>query len=265
MDDPTGIFGQLGRTRGALLGLGRAHIALLRAEIGEIVRQIKGIAALAAVLLVFALMTNVLLYVGGFLFLGEWLFGSIGWGLAHGVLFGIGLIVVLTLAILGAPARRAFVALGLAVLAMIGLALLAGLNIGYDTAAYLATQLASPFNSPGVVALLGGGLVGSLLLMVLLLFAGGIGGALAGLFGGLFLGALIGWLLAGAPWTWPPAAGFGIAIGLLLWPMLAAALAWRTIDIEARFGGLYPRRSIDAAQETRAWLEEQWQTKRPKI
>ena len=43
-------------------------------------------------------MTGTLLWVGGFLFLGEWLFGSIGWGLAHGLLFGIGLIVALGLA-----------------------------------------------------------------------------------------------------------------------------------------------------------------------
>ena len=50
-------------------------------------------------------MTAVLLWVGGFLFLGEWLFGSIGWGLAHGLLFGIGLIVALALAIVGSRAR----------------------------------------------------------------------------------------------------------------------------------------------------------------
>ena len=48
-----------------------------------------------------ALVTAILLWVGGFLFMGEWLFGSIGWGLAHGLLTGISLIVVLALVFAG--------------------------------------------------------------------------------------------------------------------------------------------------------------------
>ena len=263
--EPTGVFGQIGRIWGSFRRLLGAHLDLLRAEIGAILRQLGIIAGLAGLVLAFALMTGALLYVGGFLFLGEWLFGSIGWGLAHGVLFGIAMIVTLVLVIVGAPIRRSVAGLFLAVLAMVGIALFAGLNIGSDTAAYLATQLAPPFNSPGLVAAVGGAVIGSLLLMLLLMFVGGLSGAVVGLVLGAFLGVPLGWLLAGAPWMWPPAIGLAIALGLILWPALAVLLAWRDIDLEARFSTLYPRQSIEAATETKAWLEEQWQTRRPKL
>ncbi len=92
---------------------------------------------------------------------------------------------------------------------------------------------------------------------------GGGGGALGGLIFGFVIGLLLGWLIGGAPWTWPPAVGFSITIGLLAWPLFAAALAWPGLDVGERFSRLYPRQSIEAANETKAWLEEQWQTRRP--
>jgi hypothetical protein len=262
---PTGLLGQIGRIWRSFRRLLHAHIDLLRAELDFVLKQIGIIAGLAGLILVFALMTGALLYVGGFLFLGEWLFGSMGWGLAHGVLFGVAIIVTLILAIVGAPASRSLAGLVVAFLAVIGIALLAGLNVGHDTAAYFAGQLASPFDSPGLVALLGGALIGGVVLMLVLVLVGGLSGAVSGLLLGAVLGAVLGWLLAGAPWTWPPAVGMAIALGLILWPVLAVVLAWPTIDLEARFSTLYPRQSIDAANETRAWLEEQWQRRRPKV
>ena len=87
--------------------------------------------------------------------------------------------------------------------------------------------------------------------------------------GGLVLGAIlgmpVGWLIGGAPWTWPPAVGFAITIGLIAWPILHAVIAWPGLDIGERFKKLYPQQSIDAANETKAWLEEQWQTRKPTL
>ena len=40
--------------------------------------------------------------------------------------------------------------------------------------------------------------------------------------------------------------------------------AWPSLDPAERFGRLYPRQSMEAANETREWLEEQWQTRLPK-
>jgi hypothetical protein len=260
-----GLGAQFGRTRAAFVALFQAHLDLLKAELGEIVGQIKGMAAAAGCALVIALMTFALIYVGGFLFLGEWLYGSIGWGLAHGVLFGVALTVVLAMSIVGATGRTAMAALAMSALVTLGLTLLCGLNIASDAAASFARQLASPFDSPGLVALIGGAVVGAVICGLLLIRVGGRSGFIGGLFLGLVLGMPVGWLIAGAPWTWPPAVGFSVSLGIILWPVLDIVLAWPGLDIEARFKKLYPQQSIDAANETRAWLEEQWQSRRAKL
>lgn len=258
-----GLFGQIGETRAAFMRLARAHLDLLRAEISAIVDQIKQMAAAAGIVLVFALLVANMLYIGGFLFVGEWLFGSMGWGLAQGVLLGLAVIVVALLVILGVRKRTYGISLLLAALLAIVLALLIGLNVTYDTANYWAGQFAAPFDNVGLVAAIAGGVIGGLILLVLLLFVGGVFGAVAGLLVGAIIGVPIGWLMGGAPWTWPPAVGFSLTVGLVLLPILCVAIGWRQIDLEKRFRGLYPRQSIEAAQETRAWLEEQWQTRRP--
>src|SRR4051812_23228318 len=92
-EKPSTLMGQVGRTKNSFQRLINAHIDLLKAEISEILAQIAVIAGMGFVVLVFAFLTFTTLYIGGFLFLGEWLFGSIGWGLAHGVLFGVVIIV----------------------------------------------------------------------------------------------------------------------------------------------------------------------------
>lgn len=264
-DVPAGVGEQFGRTRASFSRLLRAHVDLLRAEMGEIIDQLKVIATQAGIALALALLVGNMLYIGGFLFIGEWLFGSIGWGLAHGVLFGLALIAILVLAILGAPARTAALGFLVAVVLTVVIALVCGSNVGYNTAAYLAGQVVSPFNSAGVVALLAGLVIGAMLFAILLALVGGRSGLVAGLVVGALLGMPIGWLIAGAPWTWPPAVGFAITIGLISWPILAALFALPGLDIGERFARLYPRQSIEAAEETRAWLEEQWQSRRPKL
>ncbi|CAN5836708.1 hypothetical protein BH24CHL6_BH24CHL6_15650 [soil metagenome] len=260
-----GFGEQFRRTRAAFSGLFSAHIALLRAELGEIFAQLKVMATLAGVALGLALLVVTMLYVGGFLFLGEWLFGSIGWGLAHGVLFGLALIVVLGFGILGAGWRLALTSLVVAAVLTIGLALLLGSNVLYETANYFAQQLAAPLDSPAVVAMLTGAVLVGLVLALLLWRAGGVGGAVVGLIAGAVLGLLFGLLLGGIAWEWPPAAGLAITLGLIVWPILHAALAWPRLDLEEHFGRLMPRQTMEAASETREWLENQWQTRRPKL
>ena len=86
---------QLGRVRAAARLLVEAHLALLRAELAVIGDQIKQIAAYVGGIVVLALYAVSLLAIGGTLFLGEWIFGSIGWGVLHGVLLAAGVIVAL--------------------------------------------------------------------------------------------------------------------------------------------------------------------------
>jgi hypothetical protein len=258
-----GLAAQIGQTRAAFMRLAHAHIDLLRAEISAILDQVKQMAAAAGVALLFALLFGNMLYIGGFLFVGEWLFGSIGWGLAQGLLLALAIMVIAALVILGVGSRTFVISFVLAALFAIAVCFLIGLNLTYNTADYFAGQLASPFNNVGLVAAIGGGVIGAAIFLVLLMLAGGLFGAVAGLIIGLIVGAIMGWLMGGAPWTWPPAVGFSVTAGLALWPILCAVLGWRQIDLEARFGHLYPRQSIEAANETKAWLEEQWRTRLP--
>jgi hypothetical protein len=260
---PPSLTQQIGRTRTSFAKLFQAHIALLRAELDEILAQVKVIATQAGIALGMAFMTATLLYVGGTLFLGEWLFGSMGWGLAHGVLLGVGIIVTLVLAILGARARSAVASFIVALVVIFGVAFLCGSNAAYDLASQASGGLVQPLGTPGVVALLAGIVVGAILFMLLLARVAGRGGAIGGFFLGALLGALLGWLIAGAPWTWQPAFGFAITIGLMAWPILNLIFALPGLDPEARFAKLYPRQSIESFEETRAFLEEQWASRRP--
>ena len=260
---PASLAEQIGRTRSSFGRLVSAHVGLLKAEIGEILDQLKVIGTLAGITLALGLLLANMLYIGGLLFLGEWLFGSIGWGLAHGVLLALALIVVMVLGILGAPARASLIGFLIAVVVTVGIALLCGSNVAYNSAVQLGANLAQPFGSPGVIALIAGAVVGTLTFMLLLGRMAGRGGALAGLVVGAVMGALVGWLIGGAPWTWPPAAGFAITIGLLCWPLFSAAVALPGLDPAERFSRLYPKQSIEAFAETRTFLEEQWASRRP--
>ncbi len=51
--------------------------------------------------------------------------------------------------------------------------------------------------------------------------------------------------------------GFSVAIAVMGWSVARA-----DFDPSARFRRLYPQQSIDAAQQTKAWLEELWTKRR---
>ena len=81
---PRSLGEQFGRTRKALLGLVSAHVKLLSAELSEIMAEIKRAAALGGVALACLFLAGMLAFVGSILWLDEWVFGSIGWGVLHG-------------------------------------------------------------------------------------------------------------------------------------------------------------------------------------
>ncbi|HET9344636.1 MAG TPA: hypothetical protein VFO05_02960 [Candidatus Limnocylindrales bacterium] len=121
-----GLREQIGATRDAAKRLVEAHIELLKAEMEEITSEIGRVAALAGVAVAAGLFAGLLLAIGLPLFLGELLFGSIGWGLLLGVELLIG--VALGAAIMAAgiqPTRVAWAMLtgfaaGLAVAIILG-------------------------------------------------------------------------------------------------------------------------------------------------
>jgi hypothetical protein len=204
-----------------------------------------------------------MLYIGGFLFLGEWLFGSMGWGLAHGVFFALGLAIVLVLLMLGATARQAIASFLIATVLTVLLAAFLGTNVAYNSAVYIGQQLPFPLNSGTAVGMLGGLLIGAIVLGILLARIGGRGGLYLGLFIGAAIGSVLGLSVGSAAWTWPPAVGFAISIGLVLWPIINFAISWPSLDLEEYFSRLSPKETIAAVTETREWLQNQAQSRLP--
>ena len=64
-----------------------AHIDLAKAEAGAIAGQVGRVIALGALAFILVVFAVFLLVIGVSLGLGEWVFGSMGWGVIHGVLF----------------------------------------------------------------------------------------------------------------------------------------------------------------------------------
>jgi uncharacterized membrane protein YqjE len=109
-----GLGEQLRRTRTALMTMIRAHIKLAKAEFAEIGGELKRAAALAGVALYVFLAASFMLILGSLLFLGEWLFGSIGWGVLQGSELLTGITVLCVLAIIGLGWARSFGSLAIA-------------------------------------------------------------------------------------------------------------------------------------------------------
>ncbi|HVM30962.1 MAG TPA: hypothetical protein VM305_09385 [Candidatus Limnocylindrales bacterium] len=258
-----GLAEQFRRTRGSFQRLARAHWTLLRAELGAILGFLGSMAAKAGIVLALGLLMMIMLYVGGLLFIGEWLFGSIGWGLAHGVLLPFALIVAFGLGIVGGTRSPALIGLLVGVLVAVAVAVLLGFNIAWQTASYFAQNLVAPLDTPGAVGAIAGALILGLLMLFVLAIVGGVAGAIAGLVIGAVLGALLGFAMTVDEWTWGPAVGLGITLGLIVWPVVNIALTWPRLDLEAHFARLKPQQTMEAVAETREWLEEQWQTKSP--
>jgi len=232
-----------------------AHVELARAEVGAIAADALGVAARVAVAVAALLYMAMLLAIAVPLFLGDWLFGSLGWGILHAVLLAIAVAVLMVLGALRVSGRglgSAFLAaalLGLAVAVALGLSLP---NAGYGTLG--ATIL--PGVDPGVRPLVVGAVLGAVVLGIVGLLVGARSGG-GGAVGGLVLGALVGLLLgAFTAISFDRRAGVatGIAVGLAAWPALSA-LALRGYEWSALRARFTPQASIDAAMETKAFVE----------
>jgi hypothetical protein len=270
--DRPGVREQLGRVRAAARALVDAHIALLRAELAVIGDQIKAIAAFVGGIVVLALYAVSLLAIGGTLFLGEWIFGSIGWGVLHGTLLAAGVIIVLALSIIEAPRQLITRPLAWGVVAGLGTTLILGLNVPRNLSEWVADLVIAnvapaldPQYAPAVVAMIAFAIVGGVVGLVVGARGQGAVGAVSGLLVGALLGALIGLLFGGLTFDWRVAGAIGLTVGLITW---IALMGWRAskanLDPQARFEKLWPRETYETALETRTWLEQEWTKRLPR-
>jgi hypothetical protein len=257
---PPGLRAQLGSTLDAGKALVLAHIDLAKAEasaIGGEVGKVAGLVALAVVLVIFAVF---LLVIGVSLGIGEWILGSMGWGVLHGVELFVSLALAAVLIAAGISIRRIVGAFVVAVVIGVVVGVIFGLDLPNRayTAIGDATQLAV---DPGYRPLV----VGTLLWMAIGLLVGivlafripaGAGGRFVALAGSVVLGAAFG-AFTSISFTPQVGAGIGIAVGYLAWIGLMALDVSRTgIDVEAMKRRFTPTQTIETSKETLEWLQK---------
>jgi hypothetical protein len=255
---PPGLRAQFRATRDAAYGLALAHIELAKAEAAAIGAEIAKVAAYVGIAIAVVFLAIILLVVGSSLFFGEWLLGSMGWGVLHGVLLFIAIAIGCSLATVGMSGTR----IGRAVLLGIFVGTLVALILAFALPNQLYTVIgisALPNVEPGVRPLVVGvaiwgviGLVGGLIFALRLDEWGGRFGALLG---GAAIGVLIGAVTAVN--TGPQVGvGIGIAVGYLtLIASMVVDIARTGVDVEALKARFIPTRTIETSKETLEWLQ----------
>jgi hypothetical protein len=253
-----GLIDQAKSTKDAAQGLVGAHVELAKAEFADIADAAKRAAALVGIAIGAAIVAGLILTVGIPLFLGEAIFGSMGWGILLGVLL-LAAIAVAGIAIALRPAVNAPIGRPFVLAAIIGLVVGVVLGLDLTNRAWAAVATAAVPGLPeawrpvavGVLAL---AIVGAVVGLVVGLASGaGGGGTIGALIAGLIAGALVGWLTAFAPGPRVGAA-IGVAVGLIAWiALMGAGIArggWNTDALKDRF---WPSRTIDMTKETIEW------------
>lgn len=253
--EPPGIRAQLGATFEAAKRLLRAHVDLAKAEAGEIVDEVKRMVGLVIVALGFVLFTGLLLTIGLVLFLGEWLFGSMGWGVLLGTFLFLDLALMAVLLAVGIRGARIGSSLIIAVVLGVVVGLVLGLDLTHRGWTALADSVAANLDQASrtlIVAVIALAVVGG----VLGLIAGirrGAGASIGGFLGGAVLGALIG-LVSSTTIPGTVGAALGVWAALIAWPILAGLAVRRTgIDTDAIKQRFTPDQTIELTKETIEW------------
>ena len=237
-----------------------AHIELAKSEFGDIADAAKRAAALVGIAIAAGIVAALIVTVGLPLFLGEALFGSMGWGILLGVL----LLAALALAAVVAALRPGIQAsiggpflAGVVVAVVVGVVL--GLNItnrGWSTLADTLVPAMDAAYRPLVVAVVALAIVGAVVGLIGGAMAGGGSGAIGGLFAGFAAGLILGLVTAFAPGRRVGAA-VGVEAGLITWiAAMGAGVARGGFDTEALKDRFWPARTIEATKETIEWARE---------
>jgi MFS family permease len=207
-----------------------------------------------------AIFAGLLVAFGTPLFLGEWLFGSIGWGILLGLLLMLAIAAAAGVKALdtsrswgtGGPFLAAAL-VGVAVGVVLGLDLT---NRGWTSLGDALAPGLDPSSRPLVIAATSLAVIGGLLALIAGAAAGGIGAGVAGLVGGAIGGALLGALTAIA--TGPRVgAAIGVAAGLIAFVVLTGVdIVRHGVDTEELKQRFWPERTIEVTKETIEWARE---------
>jgi hypothetical protein len=231
-----------------------AHIELAKAEAKAIGGEIARVAAFVGIAIAVMLFAAILAVIGTSLFLGEWLLGSIGWGVLHGLLLFGAIAVACALAAVGVGSGRIGMAflIGLVVTVVVGL----GMALALPNRAYASLgDSALPGIEPGVRPLVVGVLVVGAIGLLLGVIAAVRGAGAGALVGGVLLGVVLG-AVSAVDTGVQVGVGIGIAIGYVVWMVAMMADVTRSgIDVDALKARFYPAQTIETSKETLAWLQ----------
>ena len=253
---PPGLRAQFGATIDAAKRLFRAHVDLATAEVGEIVDEVKRMVALIGAAIGVLVLAGLLFALGTILFLGEWLFGSIGWGVLLGTLLLVDIAVVAILLALDVKGARLGSSLLVALVVGVVVGVVFGLDLTHRGWTALADQVASYYDpsSRTVLLALGSSAGVGAVLGLLARMRDGVGSAV----GGVIVGAIVGLLLGGLTVISMPAtigAALGVLVALVTWPILAARDVMQTgVDGEAIMKKFTPDETIGLTKETIEWV-----------
>jgi hypothetical protein len=236
----------------------QAHIDLAMAELSAIQGEVARVAALLGIALAVVFLAGILAVVGTALFLGEWLLGSIGWGVLHGLLLFGAIALACSIVALGIPPRRigqAFL-IGLVIGILVGVAMaLAVPNQAYRSIGEALLPAVEPGVRPLVVGIIVIGLLGLLIGVIAALRTRGTGFNAAPIVVGAVAGVLVGAISAMEPGAQVGAA-IGITTGYIVWILLMAVDIVRTgVDVDALRARFYPTQTVETSKETLAWLQ----------
>ena len=254
--EPAGLRAQVGTTFGAGKRLLNAHIDLAKAELADIVDEVKRMVAFIGAAIGILFVAAFLFLIGGILFLGEWLFGSIGWGVLLGFLLLADVALVLVLLALDVKGGRIGSSFVVAAVAGVVVGVVLALNLTHRGWTALGDQVAAAYDPQTRAVLLAIGIAAAVLGVLGFLFQirNGIGAAIAGLVGGAVVGALLGALTVVEI---PVGAGaaIGVLVTLVAWPVLAGRDVMRTgVDGEALKKKFTPDETIGLTKETIEWV-----------
>lgn len=254
--EPPGLRAQLGTSFAAGKRLLQAHIDLGKAELADIVDEVKRMVALIGAAVGVLVIAGFLLLIGGVLFLGEWLFGSIGWGVLLGFLLLADLALVLVLMALDVKGSRIGSAFAIAAVLGIVVGVVLGLNLTHRGWTALGDQVAAQYNPDTRTVLLALGVSAAVLgvLGFLARIRNGIGAGI----GGLLVGAVLGVVIGGVTVIDIPVqvgAAIGVLVTLVAWPILAGRDVMRTgVDGDAIAEKFKPTATMELTKETIEWV-----------
>lgn len=260
VEEAPGLFGQVGATRDSVKRLVGAHVELAKAELEDIADSVKRAAAFGGIAIGAAIFAALLLGIGIPLWLGEWLFGSIGWGVLLGLLLLAALaFVAVILALRPAVDGRIGRSFGGGLVVGVAVGLLFGLDLTNRGWSWLGDQVAGNLaadSRPLVVAILVLAAIGAIVGLVGGLVRGLGAGAIGTLVGGAVAGVTLGFLTAAAPGP-NVGAAIGVAAGLITWmALMGTSLARGGFDTDELKKAYLPDRTIQVTKETIEWARE---------